>query len=89
MMRLAMEWPFKIVTPFMHKTKAEEWALADKLGILDIVKNETLTCYNGIPGAGCGKCPACKLRNAGLREYERQRAATVTVRRCVSPGRSK
>ena len=90
MMRLAMEWPFKIVTPFMNKTKAEEWALADKLGILDIVKNETLTCYNGIPGTGCGKCPACKLRNAGLREYEkRQRAATVTARRCVSPGRSK
>ena len=70
--------PFKIVTPFMNKTKAEEWALADKLGILDIVKNETLTCYNGIPGAGCGKCPACKLRNAGLREFEkRQRAAKV------------
>ena len=89
MMRLAMEWPFKIVTPFMNKTKAEEWALADKLGILDIVKNETLTCYNGIPGTGCGKCPACKLRNAGLREYERQRAATVTAKRCVSPGRSK
>ena len=88
MMRLAMEWPFKIVTPFMNKTKAEEWALADKLGILDVVKNETLTCYNGIPGAGCGKCPACKLRNAGLREYERQRATMVTARRCVSPGRS-
>ncbi len=70
MMRLAMEWPFKIVTPFMRMTKAEEWALAAKLGILDIVKNETVTCYNGIPGKGCGKCPACKLRNAGLKAYE-------------------
>ena len=88
-LRLALEWPVRIVTPFMHMSKAEEWALADKLGILDVIENETLTCYNGIPGSGCGKCPACKLRNAGLREYERQRATMVTARRCVSPGRSK
>ena len=71
-MRLAMEWPFRIVTPFMHMTKADEWSLADSLGILDIIKNETLTCYNGIPGTGCGKCPACKLRNAGLAAFERR-----------------
>ena len=70
-MRLAMEWPFRIVTPFMNKTKAQEWALADRLGLLDVIKNDTVTCYNGIPGAGCGKCPACKLRNAGLAEYEK------------------
>lgn len=69
MMRLAMEWPFKIVTPFLHKTKADEWALADRLGIFDLIANETVTCYRGIPGAGCGTCPACKLRNAGLRAY--------------------
>ena len=69
MMRLAMEWPFKIVTPFMNKTKAEEWALADKLGILDVIENETVTCYNGIPGSGCGKCPACRLRAAGLKAW--------------------
>ena len=69
MMRLAMEWPFRIATPFMHMTKAEEWALADKLGIFDVIKDETVTCYNGIPGAGCGKCPACRLRNRGLAEY--------------------
>jgi 7-cyano-7-deazaguanine synthase len=67
--RLALEWPIKIVTPFMHMSKAEEWALAEKLGILDIIKNETLTCYNGIPGDGCGECPACKLRNRGYSEY--------------------
>ena len=69
MMRLAMLWPFKIVTPFMKMTKAEEWALADKLGILDYVEKETVTCYRGIPGAGCGTCPACKLRAKGLAEY--------------------
>ena len=67
--RLALDWPVRFVAPFLHKTKAQEWALAAKLGILDVIKNETVTCYNGIPGTGCGKCPACRLRNAGLREY--------------------
>ena len=75
MMRLAMEWPFKIVTPFMDKTKAEEWALADRLGILDVVRSQTVTCYNGIPGAGCGKCPACRLRNRGLAAFRAKAAA--------------
>lgn len=75
MMRLAMEWPFKIVTPFMHLSKADEWALADRLGILDVIARETVTCYNGVPGAGCGKCPACRLRNRGLKEYLSRAAA--------------
>lgn len=79
--RLALDWPVKIETPFMRKTKAEEWAIADRLGILELVKNETLTCYNGIPGEGCKKCPACKLRNRGLEEFEKSRALTLKARR--------
>lgn len=67
--RLALLWPVRIVTPFMHMTKAEEWALADRLGILDVIEKHTLTCYNGVPGKGCGKCPACKLRNRGYAEF--------------------
>ena len=67
--RLALDWPVRIVAPFLHKTKAQEWALADKLGIFELVRDRTLTCYNGIPGAGCGKCPACKLRAAGLKAF--------------------
>ena len=69
MMRLALDWPVRIVTPFIRMSKADEWALADRLGILDVIENETLTCYNGIPGKGCGKCPSCRLRNRGLAEY--------------------
>ena len=68
--RLALDFPIRIETPFIRKTKAEEWAIADRLGILDLVKSETVTCYNGIPGAGCGQCPACVLRARGLKEYE-------------------
>ena len=70
-MRLALDYPVRIVTPFMAKTKAEEWALAAKLGVFELIANGTVTCYNGIPGRGCGDCPACKLRNRGLEEYER------------------
>ena len=70
-LRLALEYPVRIVTPFMHKTKAEEWALADRLGILDYINRNTVTCYNGVPGAGCGKCDSCRLRNAGLERYLR------------------
>ena len=67
--RLALEYPIVIVTPFMRKTKSDEWALADKLGLLDYINENTVTCYNGIPGKGCGKCPACMLRNRGLADY--------------------
>lgn len=67
---LAMDKHFVIHTPLMQRDKAKVWQLADELGVLDIVKNETLTCYNGIKAEGCGNCPACKLRNKGLREYE-------------------
>ena len=68
-MRLAMEWPFEIETPFMHLDKAAEWKMAEELGIFDIVMNGTVTCYNGIPGKGCGKCPSCRLRSRGLKAY--------------------
>lgn len=72
--RLALEWPVKIATPFMHMSKSDEWALAERLGILNVIENETLTCYNGIPGAGCRKCPACKLRNRGYSEFKSRRS---------------
>lgn len=68
-LNLAMDGQFVIHTPLMWIDKAETWALADELGILDLVRNDTLTCYNGIPGDGCGRCPACKLRKAGLDIY--------------------
>ncbi len=74
--RLALEWPIKIETPFMHKTKAQEWAICDKLGILELVKEKTVTCYNGIPGKGCGECPACILRNRGLAEFEKMKVTS-------------
>ena len=68
-LNLAMDEQFVIHTPLMWIDKAQTWALADRLGVLDLVRKETLTCYNGIPGDGCGHCPACRLRNEGLKKY--------------------
>lgn len=66
---LAMDSQFVLHTPLMWLDKAETWRLADTLGVMDIVRNETLTCYNGIIGDGCGDCPACRLRREGLEKY--------------------
>ena len=49
--------------------------MADKLGGFDLVRNETLTCYNGIIGEGCGNCPSCKLRKKGLEAYLEKKAS--------------
>ncbi|URZ08741.1 7-cyano-7-deazaguanine synthase QueC [Clostridium felsineum] len=70
-LNLAMDYQFVLITPLMWIDKAETWKLADDLGVLDIVKNETLTCYNGIKGNGCGNCPACKLRKHGYVEFKK------------------
>lgn len=68
-LNLAMGCEFHIYAPLQHMTKADEWALADKLGCLEYIRKRTLTCYEGIPGDGCGKCPACQLRAHGLNTY--------------------
>ena len=68
-LNLAMEEQFVLHTPLMWIDKAQTWELADNLGVLDVIRHETLTCYNGIPGDGCGHCPACKLRREGLEKY--------------------
>ena len=68
-LNLAMDEQFVLHTPLMWIDKAETWALADELGVLDLIRHETLTCYNGVQGDGCGHCPACKLRREGLEKY--------------------
>lgn len=66
---LGLEKPLRLVTPLMWLNKAQTWALADRHGRLDYVRERTLTCYNGVVGDGCGSCPACLLRQRGLAEY--------------------
>jgi len=61
--------------PLIALTKAETFTLAEEEGILDIIIDESHTCYNGDRSAkhdwgyGCGECPACKLRQEGWLAY--------------------
>ncbi|SEB13834.1 7-cyano-7-deazaguanine synthase [Thalassobacillus cyri] len=71
-LNLSMDESFVIHTPLMWLDKAETWQLADELKAFEFVRDHTLTCYHGVIGSGCGECPACKLRNQGLRKYLQQ-----------------
>ncbi len=75
---LGMDRAFPILTPLMHLTKADTWALAKALGgeaLVDLIARETHTCYLGLRqpvhdwGAGCGRCPACELRARGWAQW--------------------
>ena len=68
-LNLAMDKNFVLHTPLMWLDKKQTWELSDQLGVLDYIKDQTLTCYNGIIGQGCGECPACHLRTRGLTQY--------------------
>ena len=67
---------FVLETPLMWLDKAATWAMADRLGILDVTVELTHTCYVGDRthlhpwGRGCGACPACKLRAAGWARWK-------------------
>jgi len=64
---------FEIRTPLVEMTKAETMEFGFRLGCLEFLLDETVTCYEGLPHAGCRACPACKLRNEGLLEFGRMR----------------
>ncbi|OAB48190.1 7-cyano-7-deazaguanine synthase QueC [Paenibacillus antarcticus] len=68
-LNLSMDYGFVIHTPLMWLNKAQTWQMSDELDAFNYIQERTLTCYNGIIGVGCGECPACKLRQAGLDQY--------------------
>ncbi len=63
---------FKIETPLVKMDKSQSMMLGFKLGVLPFLLENTVTCYEGIPQFGCGKCPACQLRNEGIRVFLKQ-----------------
>jgi len=74
---LGLDKPVPIETPLMALTKAQTWALAERIGgaaLVDLIVEESHTCYLGDRshrhdwGYGCGTCPACELRAAGWAE---------------------
>lgn len=74
---LGMARNVRFETPLMWLNKAQTWALADYWGKLDVVRQQTLTCYNGIRGDGCGECAACHLRAKGLEGYQADKAGVM------------
>lgn len=79
--RIGMATPeFLLWAPLMSRSKAETWALADELGILDAIIHGTNTCYEGDRealhdwGYGCGECPACVTRRQGFRTFQASKA---------------
>ncbi len=74
---LGMARQLRFETPLMWLNKAETWALADYWQQLALVREETLTCYNGVKGDGCGTCAACNLRSNGLQQYQNHRTAIM------------
>ena len=70
-LRIDLDNPlFEIRTPLVHMTKKETLEVAHRLGILQYLLNNTITCYEGLPREGCQKCPSCKLRNHGIQEFK-------------------
>jgi 7-cyano-7-deazaguanine synthase len=66
---------FEIRTPLIHMSKKETLEVANRLNILDYLLENSITCYEGLPKNGCGVCPACKLKDMGLKEYRGHKAA--------------
>lgn len=70
-----LDYTIRIHTPLQTLNKADIWKLSDELGVMDLVVNQSHTCYMGDHstfhpwGYGCGECPACILRKKGFEEY--------------------
>jgi 7-cyano-7-deazaguanine synthase len=68
--RLDLDDPlFEIATPIIHMTKQQTIDLAFQMGILPYLLAETITCYLGQKHPGCESCPACLLKNDGLKSF--------------------
>ena len=60
---------FEVKTPLVYMTKKQTMELGYNMGILPFLLENTITCYEGVIGVGCKICPACKLRNSGIKDF--------------------
>jgi len=76
---LGLDSPMVIETPLMWIDKAGTWRMAQLLGgeaLVGLIEEDTHTCYMGDRsirhawGYGCGKCPACELRQQGFAAFK-------------------
>jgi 7-cyano-7-deazaguanine synthase len=64
----------RVEAPLVQMDKAAIFRLASELGVLDVILEETRTCYRGLTdrhewGMGCGECLACTTRARGWKAY--------------------
>lgn len=75
-LNLGSDSDIKFHYPLMHLTKGETFKMSEEEGVLDMVIDESHTCYNGNHntkhswGYGCAECPACILRAQGWEDYK-------------------
>jgi 7-cyano-7-deazaguanine synthase len=78
---LGLEWDLVLHTPLMNLDKERTWEMAYQLGgdkLVDLIINDTHTCYEGIRdrphewGVGCGACAACVIRANGFEKWRLQ-----------------
>ncbi len=74
-LNLGSESTIKFQYPLINLSKAETFKMSEDEGILNLIIEESHTCYNGDRsikhnwGYGCGECPACILREKGWKQY--------------------
>ncbi|MEA3392157.1 MAG: 7-cyano-7-deazaguanine synthase QueC [Candidatus Marinimicrobia bacterium] len=70
-----LDYDLNICAPLQSMSKAEIWALSDRLGVMNEIIKHSHTCYVGDHstlhpwGYGCGECPACILRKKGFENF--------------------
>lgn len=68
----ATSYEINIIAPLINLKKSEIWEIADKLGYLEFVENETYSCWNS-QKEHCKECLSCQMRFKGLEEYKEKR----------------
>jgi 7-cyano-7-deazaguanine synthase len=67
----------QVLTPLAGTTRKDSFAWADANGYLEMVLNETHTCYNNTTeqqewGVGCGDCPTCNNRMNYYEQFRKE-----------------
>jgi len=86
-LNLGMDNRLVLHTPLMWVDKAGTWEIAARLGgegLIQLIAEETHTCYKGDRssrhrwGYGCDNCPACELRANGWNRYLASKGVPVS-----------
>jgi 7-cyano-7-deazaguanine synthase len=71
----SFEVDFNIYAPLLNKSKCDIWKEAYDLGLIELIKSSTHTCYNNDYitqnkwGFGCNNCPSCNQRRIGYENF--------------------